>query len=507
MTSAFRFLTATVITLGLLVSGCSTATAPRPMPHADYSLSVADIPFQDPAFKACVQAQGIEDPLKITELDCSLNPIQSAAELHYFPALEKLDLSLTQIRTLDLRNNTRLKSLKLFPLSGLSELNLSRYPKLQELALDGENSALATQALAVMPNLQTLTLGFNKLQQLTLNQPQLHKLSLIDSRSLQQLTLNTPQLQDLYSDRSQLNTLDLSTSDQLVNLDIRKAPLQQLTLGQQPQLTRLNLEQGQLSQLDLSGAPALEQLVVSRQQLTGIDLSHNPRIRELDLDNNQLTALNLNAQRDLSRLFVKNNPLPRLKTVLGESSLFYNCIDSKRLDYTVEVFSMNCLAGPDIRRLNFKSLSNLRELKLRLARGINTLDLRPLTGLETLSVTSRRKALQQIRLPQSPYLSAVDLSDNQLQAIRIPTLPALQTLNLAGNQLTGFQLSAQPALKTLSLTRNPLQRVQIAPQPVLQTLEVSREQRATLTLPILGSTAAEPTDKPTADNQQINASR
>lgn len=466
-----------VLALATLLSGC---VGVQPKTHPSYS--VEQIPFRDDKFKACVLEAGISDPAKITQLDCSLRGIQSADELFYFPNLEQLDLSLNEISWLDLRANTKLKTLKVFPNSALKAAKFSQYPQLTQLSLDGDDGNIAKAAVAAMPALEEITLGFENLTALKIKQPNLKKLSFISTKSLKKLTLYTPALEDFYIDRSQLNWVDLSSTQQLVNLEIRKTPLKKLTLGELPDLKKLWLQDGQLTDIELGAAPQLEQLVISRHQLETIDLSQAPNLKEVDLDNNRLTTLNLNAQRNLTRLYVKNNPLPDLYNALGNSSLFLYCIDANKLDYTVEVFSLNCRAGSDLKADAFKPLINLRKLNLRLSEGVNKLNLRSLTGLEELDIRSHKKALRQITLPESHYLETIRLGENQLTRINLPNLPKLKLLSLPDNQLKDFILPNQPALKELILTRNPLKQVALAPQPNLETLYINQTPLKILTL-------------------------
>ncbi|WP_417598183.1 hypothetical protein [Oceanospirillum sp.] len=453
----------------LLLNGCAGIPS-----TSKQSVSIEQIPFQDENFKACVLEQKTSDPAEITELDCSLRNIQSADELFYFPNLRKLDLSLNEISWLDIRANSQLESLKLFPSNNLKAMKFSHYPQLRTLALDGRDGEIAEDALKTMPALEELTLGFEDMTKLKIHQPELRSLSLLNSKSLNKLILNTPSLEDFYSDRSQLKWLDLSSTQKLVNLEVRKTPLQKLTLDTQPDLEKLWLQEGNLTTIELGATPKLKQLAISHQQLKTIDLSQAPNIRELELNNNRLTALNLNGLRQLNRLNVKNNPLPDLYKALGNSSLFLYCIDANQLDYTVEVFSLDCRLGADIDPHAFKVLSNLRSLKLRLSPGVEQLNLSHLSGLESLVIHSQKQALKKVLLPSSRYLTDIDLSNNLLKSITLPTLPKLQKLNLLENNLTGFRLSAQPQLKQLRLTGNPLKHARFATQPNLEALFINQ---------------------------------
>lgn len=466
-----------VLALTTLLTGCVGI-----QPKANPSYSVEQIPFRDDNFKACVLEQGISDPAKITQLDCSLRNIQSADELFYFPNLEQLDLGLNEISWLDLRANTKLKSLRVFPSSYLKAAKFSQYPQLTHLSLDGLDGDIAVDAFAAMPVLEEVTLGFENLTALEIEQPKLRKLSFINTKSLKKLYLYTPELEDFYSDRSQIKWLDLSSTQKLVSLEVRKAPLQRLTLDEQPNLKKLWLQEGQLKEVNLGATPKLKQLVISRHQLESIDLSQAPALQEIDLDHNQLTALDLNAQRNLTRLYVKNNPLPDLYGELGNSSLFLYCIDANTLDYTVEVFSLNCRTGSDLKADAFKPLNNLRRLILRLPKGVDKLDLSHQTGLEILDISSNNRSLKQLKVPASPYLTEIDLDDNQLEKIDLPELPALEELDLLGNRLTEVELRTFPKLKELSLTRNPLKSVQVAPQPNLEILFINQTPLKTLKL-------------------------
>ncbi|MGF1889409.1 hypothetical protein L4D13_25215 [Photobacterium profundum] len=187
----------------LLLSGCSTK---------QYNV-VSDIPFKDDHFKECVLSYGEQQLNKIHELECSNSHITSADEIRFFPAIESLDLSNNQLTTLDVTNNTLLKTLYL-PNNNLKNLDVSANPLLEFLY--AYNNQLSDIDLTHSPLIKELILVGNQLHDLNITANTVLVDLLVYANALTELDISkNTQLEYLQAEKNQIDTLNISHNPNL----------------------------------------------------------------------------------------------------------------------------------------------------------------------------------------------------------------------------------------------------------------------------------------------------
>ena len=215
------------------------------------------------------------------------NGIKDLTGIEYFTELTVLDVTNSELTTVDLSKNTKLEDLNLNN-NKLVELDLSRNTKLASLSCD--NNKLTNLDLSKLPDLEGLNCYGNKLKELSLS--------------------NNLKLDSLRCGGNELVSLDLSKNIKLKNLYCSDCGLSSLDLSNQPKLLHLFLKGNNISVLDLSNNKKLGYVNLSGNKLKELDL-RNSHLYELDCSDNQLENIYYKAP-DLYKFICSNNKLKTL---------------------------------------------------------------------------------------------------------------------------------------------------------------------------------------------------
>jgi len=197
----------------------------------DFRCTIPDENFQ----KVLIEDYNIEvvdgtvaykDVKGIDELRCAAKSIQSLEGIEYFISLERLICFANPISIMDIRKNSKLKTL-------ICWQNYWNENKLN--SLDVSNN----------PELEYLNVSPNDLTFLDLS--------------------NNPALTTLSCSRNQLTSLDVSNN---------------------PALEILSCSENQLTSLDVSKNTVLAKLICEENQLTSLDVSNNPKLKQVRLEGN-----------------------------------------------------------------------------------------------------------------------------------------------------------------------------------------------------------------------------
>ncbi len=165
-------------------------------------MKVAEIPFTDESFKACVLETGCEEAEDIVELRCRRKKIEDTTGLEYLTSLKLLDLT---------RNK-------------LTELDVSKNINLEELFVG--NNELVTLDLSQNKALKHLELFINEIEEIDVS--------------------SNTQLEELYLDKNELSEIDLSKNTALLDFRISSNELTEIDLTQNSMLEKLVLEKNKL---------------------------------------------------------------------------------------------------------------------------------------------------------------------------------------------------------------------------------------------------------------------
>ncbi|NKZ19359.1 pneumococcal-type histidine triad protein [Streptococcus ovuberis] len=290
------------------------------------------------------------------------------------------------------------------------------------LNIGQRENALKRFGLDLMPNLETLGVGFTKIDDVT---------PILKFKQLKNLFLTDTGITD-YSFLKELPNLE--------GIDISQNGLTSLDfLKDYPQLKTLAVTGSNLTDISvLSHLPNLESLNLDYNQLTDLTpLANLSKLKVVSLDHNKITDLSpLSQKSDLTRLFVSHNDGVKLAT----------------------------LKAPNLEELTAEhsgltSLGFLKHLPSLVDLNANHNAISSLSGVD-----------------RATNLRTLNVSENQISSLRLPTAPAkLETLNVSHNRLTTLEgIQNFTALEQLNAGHNQLSSLSLSqPNKTITYLEVN----------------------------------
>lgn len=187
--------------------------------------------------------------------------------------LEKLVIQYSNINSLDLTNNTKLKHLE--GSFYFEKLDLSKNTQLEHLSCGG--GSLSSIDISNSPNLKYFNCESNNIKKLDLSNNSVLETINCRSNELEEFVVgNKPNLTALTCGYSNLITLDLGECPNLEKLDCNDNKLTSLNLSGCPNLAKINCRDNNLTSLDVSKCTKLTELNCSYNQLTSVlDLTKN----------------------------------------------------------------------------------------------------------------------------------------------------------------------------------------------------------------------------------------
>lgn len=396
--------------------------------------------------------------------------------LTYFPKLRILDISFSNIGSLDLSPFTELEELRCIS-SSLSELDVSRNTKLQVLYC--ENNALTSlnvsqnEALAAVicdPDVEVVGMRDVKqnddangipvdvahfpngtLREYVAETLDTNRDGVLDSQEIQdvtELTMEEWNGHDIYS----LRGIEYFTN--LRSLDCRNCAIVHLDVSHNTSLVRLNCSSCRLLSLELSHNPLLEELDCSINCLTSLDVSHNPALKALDCESNDLGSLDVSHNPALERLYVRTYAPGEL----AELDVSHNPVLKELHVISDTLTTLDVSHNPMLEDLEV-DVWNLVEL-----------DVSHNPALKVLTVDA--SSLARLDVSHNPALMEFSCSGNELTSLDVSHNPALIGLDCSLNELTSLDVSHNPLLEYLICNLNPLDKLDLSANPNLLTVGV-----------------------------------
>ena len=247
------------------------------------------------------------------------------------PYLEEINVDASASSLSDLRNNPKLKVLKISWCADIHP-DLSAVPLLEEY--EGMSLGLHSLDLSGLKNLKSLSVsgnplgsldlsGLSNLERLSCVSCGLSSLDLSVARNLDYLecgwnsitSLNIgscPLLREAYLPGNPLVAIDLSNNRRLAKLFCEYTALSELDVSHNPELWDLRCSHNSLTHLDVSLNPSLWGLYCDNNQLSMLDLSKNQALQELDCSSNQIESLDVSSCPLLRWLVCGNNHIRSL---------------------------------------------------------------------------------------------------------------------------------------------------------------------------------------------------
>lgn len=254
-------------------------------------------------------------------------------------------------------------------------------------------------------------------------------------------------------------------------------------------ITILECNENRLAALNVEGLSALRSLECTGNQLTELNIRNLSALTALKCGGNRLTSLDAQGLSTLVRLYCGENQLDTLniqgctdlQTLLcGTNQL--TSLDAQGLTALKELYCpKNQLAT-----LNVQGCTSLQTLHCY-TNQLTSLDIHGLTALKELSGGGNR--LTSLNVQGCTALQELACSTNQLTALNVQGLTLLQKLVCYNNQLTTLSVQGLTALQTLRCNGNKLASLNVKNLSALKELYCNDNQLTTLT--VQGCTALE----------------
>lgn len=386
------------------------------------------------------------------DVSASLERIESLEGIEYFTNLTELDCSRNFIKSLDLRNNTKLVKVNAGN-NELTSLDVSGCTAITEL--NCEENDLTVLDVSMLPSLVTLDCSGNRIVSLNVSK-------------------NTA-IRTLDCGGNAIKTLNVSNNRVLVSLDCGDNYLTDLNLRYNTALTSLDCSSNSISLLDLSKNTELTELNCSGNALRSLLLLSNPK----------LVTLDCSANPDLATIWMSGESQEQSVGLVTDSGeIFYNdgglvIPDSALKNYLVTNYDYDGDGEISIAEAEAITQVNCRNL------GITDLSgLEACPNLEYLDCSGNNISVMD--LPHLTKLTSVICYDNVLTDINLTgcsALTSMRIINTNTNALNGMSLSIigyeQSESLTLSMAQTPVVSMTVSGSPKLTKLDLTANTQLT----------------------------
>ncbi|WP_396614149.1 leucine-rich repeat domain-containing protein [Listeria monocytogenes] len=445
---------------------------------------------------------------KLTTIDIENNPDLNTIDIQDQPQLVDVKTSgytgLRKLTTVIAKNNPELVNLGQYTIrnvyfsqvASLTKVELVNLPKVRKVNLErnsinelkvtdlaiedlplGENELTDTvfDNIQNLPNLKTLDLSKNQLEEVVLdktdveNLPNLMTLNIQQNLAIKLINVqDQPQLVDVktsdYKELSALTTVIAKNNPELVNLGYpimqnvyfsQVASLTKVELVNLPKVRKVNLERNSINELKVTDL-AIEDLPFGENELTDTvfdNIQNLPNLKTLDLSKNQLEEV------VLDKTDVEN--LPNLMTLNIQQNLAIKLINVQDQPQLV-----------DVKTSDYKELSALTTVIAKNNPELVNLGYPIMQNVYFSQVAS----LTKVELANLPKVRAVRLERNSINQIELNNLVSVKDVNLNTNKITNDSIEkfkGMPILATLNLNKNQITNINMLDDfPEMTTLNI-----------------------------------
>ncbi|EQB9825145.1 leucine-rich repeat domain-containing protein [Listeria monocytogenes] len=445
---------------------------------------------------------------KLTTIDIENNPDLNTIDIQDQPQLVDVKTSgytgLRKLTTVIAKNNPELVNLGQYTIrnvyfsqvASLTKVELVNLPKVRKVNLErnsinelkvtdlaiedlplGENELTDTvfDNIQNLPNLKTLDLSKNQLEEVVLdktdveNLPNLMTLNIQQNLAIKLINVqDQPQLVDVktsdYKELSALTTVIAKNNPELVNLGYpimqnvyfsQVASLTKVELVNLPKVRKVNLERNSINELKVTDL-AIEDLPLGENELTDTvfdNIQNLPNLKTLDLSKNQLEEV------VLDKTDVEN--LPNLMTLNIQQNLAIKLINVQDQPQLV-----------DVKTSDYKELSALTTVIAKNNPELVNLGYPIMQNVYFSQVAS----LTKVELANLPKVRAVRLERNSINQIELNNFVSVKDVNLNTNKITNDSIEkfkGMPILATLNLNKNQITNINMLDDfPEMTTLNI-----------------------------------
>ncbi len=283
------------------------------------------------------------------------------------------NISLPELKRLDIRSCLDLTVLDISNLPKLTYLNTNSNYKINTLSFDLNplldslylwNNNLGTIDLSTLSNLRFLDIGDIEITELDVSQNTLLEDLYCNNNLLTSLELSTnTRLKTIHCFLNELTSLILPSTESLLDLDCDNNKIENLDLCGNLKLKKLHCSGNLLSEVNISCLDSLEEIFCFSNQIEEIIFGENPALRQINAFANQMSELNISDTLKIESINISDNKFTEFNPNRFPNMTSVNCngnfltqIDLSRSNIDWVSLNNNLITQIDV--------SNLYKLKL-----------------------------------------------------------------------------------------------------------------------------------------------
>lgn len=263
------------------------------------NIQIDETNFPDPAFRTYITTSFASGRNYLTEQEAQSvtvinliieDGIENIEGIALFPNLVELQCPGTNITSIDVQRNAKLKKLICGFTGALESVKVNK--EIEELVC--AEAKLTELDVSHCKDLVALDCAVNELTSLDVSQ--------------------NPKLEVLDCAYQELNTLDLLNNKELTTLIIDETNISSIDISNNPNITDLGFENTSISNINVSHLENLEILECPNTNLTSLDVSNNKKLRMLNCGATPITTITLPEQNKIEVLSCYKTDITTLQT-------------------------------------------------------------------------------------------------------------------------------------------------------------------------------------------------
>ncbi|MHA7942310.1 leucine-rich repeat domain-containing protein [Formosa sp. 3Alg 14/1] len=459
----------------------------------------------DSKFEQALIDLGLDDVLDGSVLTANINTItvlevvdkgiEDVTGLEDFVALEKLELGLNKLTTLDISKNTALTSLFVDD-NQLTSLDVSTNTALKRFGIMRNNFTFID--VSALVNIEELFINENQITSVIFpeNSP-MWKIYMEHNQFTTVDVSRLTNLQELRAYSNQLTSLDVSGLTNLKELFVYNNQLASLDLSELVNIELLLIHQNELTSVIFPENSPLTELHIYENKLTKLDLSPLTKLVGLRAYNNQLASLDISMLKELSNFSANINQLKSLNMANGNNVNFtyfnasdnpdLQCIQVDDVSYATSnwtsvddasVYGLDCFNTliPDPK---FEQALIDLGLDYVLDGAVATTHINSITSL----VVDNKEISDLTGIEDFVALEELGLSYNKLTSLDVSNNIALTSLFVNDNELTAIDVSNNTALKRFGIMRNSFTTLDVSALVNIEELFIHQNELTSISFP------------------------
>ena len=249
----------------------------------------------------------LKNNLKLEELDISFNKIK---ELSYFSSLTSLDIESTDIEDVIVN-----KELKRINIGSTKFKDIEFIKDIEDIEdLNISNTNISSLDLSKYKKLKSLNISDTYLEKFNIKDNLLLEILKAERAHIKSIDLNANKdLKILNLANNKIEELDLKELVNLKELNLSNNKITNLNLENLKNITSLIITNNEIKEIDIKNLKDLETLEIANNNIEKIDLNNNPNLIKLNISSTKIKDIDVEKLKKLKSLNISNINLKEVK--------------------------------------------------------------------------------------------------------------------------------------------------------------------------------------------------